>query len=259
VLKSRILRERPRSVVCIIAFNYFHALTHHVFSRQCHEKSINQQETINIQVGHFKSETTDAISETKRDLKFLDLAIKDLPNTITIAATQVYHARGGADAENDNTAEDSFKLQSDRMDDMDIHTSNEINKVIEWVTNQRKDDESKLNSLQETVEKVKTDMKDTISYAEVEDKIAIKVRELVNQIKEALLAVEEDEAEFKNVANALHSLFNSLKESKADKSEMAQVIDVPYFNCCFDLGSLPPHLNRLLNLVSYGLKLLMHR
>ena len=164
MLKSRILRERPRSVVCIIAFNYFHALTHHVFSRQCHEKSINQQETINIQVGHFKSETTDAISETKRDLKFLDLAIKDLPNTITIAATQVYHARGGADAENDNTAEDSFKIESGRMNDMDIHTSNEIDKVVEWVTNQRKDDESKLNSLQETVEKVKTDMKDTISY-----------------------------------------------------------------------------------------------
>lgn len=36
-----------------------------------------------------------------------------------------------------------------------------------------------------------------------------------------MLSVEEDEADFKNVANALHGLFNSLKESKADKSDMA--------------------------------------
>lgn len=46
---------------------------------------------------------------------------------------------------------------------------------------------------------------------------------MVDQIKEALLSVEEDEADFKNVANALHGLFTSLKESKADKSEMAQL------------------------------------
>ena len=45
----------------------------------------------------------------------------------------------------------------------------------------------------------------------------------MNQIKDALNSVEEDEADFKNVANALHGLFNSLKESKADKSEMSQL------------------------------------
>ena len=49
------------------------------------------------------------------------------------------------------------------------------------------------------------------------------MRQLVDQIKDALLSVEEDEADFKSVANALHGLFNSLKESKADKSEMTEL------------------------------------
>ena len=148
-----------------------------------------------------------------------------MPNTISIAATQVYHAKKG-DAEIDAptlTIEDSIMHHSVRMDEMDIHTTDEINKVVEWVTDQKNEEENKLNSLKEAVERVELELKDTISYAEVEDKIAVKVRELVDQIKEALLAVEEDEADFKNVANALHGLFNSLKESKADKSEMAQV------------------------------------
>lgn len=46
---------------------------------------------------------------------------------------------------------------------------------------------------------------------------------MVDQIKDALLSVEEDEADFKSVANALHGLFNSLSESKADKSEMTEL------------------------------------
>ena len=149
-----------------------------------------------------------------------------MPNTITIAATQVYHARDDNDVDNDTptlTIEDSIRHHKKRMDKIEVHTSNEISRVVEWVTDQKREDESKLNSLQESMERVEMELKETISYAEVKDKIATKVRELVDQIKEALLAVEEDEADFKNVANALHGLFNSLKESKADKSEMAQV------------------------------------
>ena len=152
-----------------------------------------------------------------------------MPNTIQISATQVYHARDDSSAEIDAptlTVQDSITHHSDRMDEMDIHTANEINRVVEWVTDQKTEEESRWNSLKEAVERVEDGLKETISHSEVEDKIAIKVRELVDQIKEALLTVEEDEADFKNVANALHGLFNSLKESKADKSEMAQVSEI---------------------------------
>ena len=37
------------------------------------------------------------------------------------------------------------------------------------------------------------------------------------------MTVEDEEADFKNVASTLHALFNSLKETKADKSEMNQL------------------------------------
>ena len=174
----------------------------------------------------FKCETQEVISETRDGIKTLDAALKALPHTIRIAATQVYHPKAGWDDENDApalTVEGSLDQHVDRMDKIEAHASNEINRVVEWVTEQRKEDQHKLDSLQEAFERVENDLKDTISYAEVEEKIAVKVRELVNHIKEALLAVEEDEADFKNVASSLHGLFNSLKESKADKSEMAQV------------------------------------
>lgn len=127
---------------------------------------------------------------------------------------------------NDGTAvtvADKLEHHSERMDEMDHHTRNEITQVVERVTEQRKEDESKFVSLNDAVERLEMDLQNTISHEEVEEKIAVKVRELVDQIKEALLSVEEDEADFKNVASALHGLFNSLKESKADKSEMAQV------------------------------------
>jgi len=179
-----------------------------------------------LEVKHFKCETKDAISLTKENLEILDAALKDLPNTITIASTQVYRTRDNGGTKDDVpilTIEDSLNHHAERMDNMEIHTSNEISKVVQWVTDQKKEEENKINSLREAVETLEIEMKDTISYAEVEDKIATKVRELVDQIKEALLAVEEDEADFKNVAHSLHGLFNSLKESKADKSEMAQL------------------------------------
>ena len=221
--------EKKAEVCCIIyvtGFEYNQTGSAYIsFLLQCHDKSFARQDIINSEVDQFKCESRDALSETREYIEVLDTTVKDLPNTISIAATQVYHAKKG-DAEIDAptlTIEDSIMHHSVRMDEMDIHTTDEINKVVEWVTDQKNEEENKLNSLKEAVERVELELKDTISYAEVEDKIAVKVRELVDQIKEALLAVEEDEADFKNVANALHGLFNSLKESKADKSEMAQV------------------------------------
>lgn len=191
-----------------------------------HEQLLTRQEAINAEVKHFKSETTASLSQTREGLACLDAALKDLPNTIQIAATQVNHPRDDSDAENVApllTVEDSTRQHIERMDELETHTSNEISRVVQLVADQKKDDEAKLSSLHEAVERVEVDMKDTVTYQEVEDKIAVKVRELVDQIKEALLTVEEDEADFKNVAAALHGLFNKLKETKADKSEMAEV------------------------------------
>ena len=119
--------------------------------------------------------------------------------------------------------EGKLQSHSERMDEMDKHARSQIASVMDWVANLRQDETNDMNFLKEAVERINIDMNRKISYVEVDDKISLKVKELVSQIKEALLAVEEDEAEFKNVANGLHELFNSLKKAKADKSEMAHL------------------------------------
>lgn len=121
------------------------------------------------------------------------------------------------------TVHDSLHLHTQQMNELEVQTSSEINRVVDWVTDQKQDDENKLNALAETVEQVQLELQDSVSQTEVDEKISLKVREFVDQIKEALLTVEDEEADFKNVASTLHALFNSLKESKADKSEMNQL------------------------------------
>ncbi len=73
------------------------------------------------------------------------------------------------------------------------------------------------------MERLEIETKNKIGHAEVTAEISSKVRELVCQVKDALLTVEGDEADFKNAANDLHGLFMKLSESKADKSDLAQV------------------------------------
>jgi len=194
---------------------------------QSHDEALSHHEVINKEVEEFKSETNKAIGDTRDCLKVLDTAVKDLPNTLQLSATQIY-IRNDDTEDNDTTTpaptvHDSLHLHTHQMNELEVQTNSEINRVVEWVTNQKQNDETKLNVLAETVEEVQLELQDSVSQTEVDEKISIKVRELVDQIKEALLTVEDEEADFKNVASTLHALFNSLKESKADKSEMNQL------------------------------------
>jgi len=194
---------------------------------QSRDEAFAQQDDINKEVEEFKSETNKALGDTRDCLKVIDTAVKDLPNTLQLSATQIY-IRNDDTEDNDTTTpaptvHDSLHLHTHQMNELEVQTSSEIDRVVEWVTNQKQNDETKLNALAETVEQVQLELQDSVSQTEVDEKISLKVRELVDQIKEALLTVEDEEADFKNVASTLHALFNSLKESKADKSEMNQL------------------------------------
>lgn len=195
---------------------------------QSHDETLSHHDVINKEVEEFKSETNKALGDTRDCLKVIDTAVKDLPNTLQLSATQIYIRNDDTDADDNDTTSaptvhDSLHLHTHKMNELEVQTSSEINRVVEWVTNQKQNDETKLNALAETVEQVQLELQDSVSQTEVDEKISIKVRELVDQIKEALLTVEDEEADFKNVASTLHALFNSLKESKADKSEMNQL------------------------------------
>jgi len=186
---------------------------------QSHEEALAEQDVINKQVEEFKSETNKALGDTRDCLKVIDTVVKDLPNTLQLSATQIYIRNDDTDAEDTTpapTVHDSLHLHTHQMNELEVQTSR-------MVTNQKQNDETKLNALTETVEQVQLELQDSVSQTEVDEKISLKVRELVDQIKEALLTVEDEEADFKNVASTLHALFNSLKETKADKSEMNQL------------------------------------
>lgn len=234
---DRINLLEEKSKVCVETISaclivYLATLTHSCvcYSIQSHDEALAEQDVINKQAEEFKSETNKDLGDTRDCLKVIDTAVKDLPNTLQLSATQIYIRNDDTDAEdNDDTSpdaptvHDSLHLHTHQMNELEVQTSSEINRVVEWVTNQKQNDETKLNALAETVEQVQLKLQDSVSQTEVDEKISLKVRELVDQIKEALLTVEDEEADFKNVASTLHALFNSLKESKADKSEMNQL------------------------------------
>jgi hypothetical protein len=163
----------------------------------------------------------------------LEFSIKDLPGNIQISSTHVQHCGANEQISLDLVIDQQKKVAAEhgetlmghmeRMDLMDEHVNEEIVRVVDWVTEKKKEEADDLVAMKSRVEKIEFELNDRVSYFEVEEKIAIKVKALVDNIKEALLSVEDEEADFKNVANALHGLFNSLKESKADKSDMARL------------------------------------
>ena len=194
-----------------------------------------------MKIDEFKEATRNAIQATRIDIEGIGAIVEDLPNTISITTSQVFRVRDENDTENGDGGpicldgiiqeqydaiiahENCLEVHSEKMKKMEKHTDKEIHRVMDWVTQQKQDEKDEMKTLKDTMERIEIDLNGKMSYVDVEEKISVKVRELVDQIKDALLAVEEDEADFKNVANALHGLFNSLKESKADKSEMAQL------------------------------------
>ena len=179
-----------------------------------------------------------------QEIDNLATTIEELPGVIQIASSQVHHhTTSNNDLDIVDESDSSFRLNEiiekhteanldnerrledhvERMNLIDEHVGEEIKRVMVWVTEQNQDDVDEMNALKEHVERIELDLDGKMSYLEVDEKIAAKVRQLVDQIKDALLSVEEDEADFKSVANALHGLFNSLNESKADKSEMTEL------------------------------------
>ena len=159
---------------------------------QSRDEALAQQDDINKQVEKFKSETNKAIGDTRDCLKVIDTAVKDLPNTLQLSATQIYIRNDDTDAEDNDdttpapTVHGSLHLHTHQMNELEVQTSSEINRVAEWVTNEKQNDETKLNALAETVEQVQLELQDSVSQTEVDEKISLKVRELVDQIKEAL-------------------------------------------------------------------------
>lgn len=64
----------------------------------------------------------------------------------------------------------------ERMDLMDEHVSDEIVRVMDWVKEQKQDEANEMGALKDRVEKIEFELNGKMSYLEVDEKIAVKVR-----------------------------------------------------------------------------------
>lgn len=74
-----------------------------------------------------------------------------------------------------------------------------------------------MTTMKSRMEEIECDLNDKVSFFEVEEEDRSQSKSIGRQYQRCIVG------DFKNVANALYGLFNSLKESKADKSDMAQL------------------------------------
>jgi hypothetical protein len=164
------------------------------FLSQSYDDSFARQELINIEADAFKRETTIAIEESRRDIDNLVTVMQELPGTIRIKSSQVHH-HGSAEEDqisidnsltldvivnrqNEGTMDLEKRLDDheERMDLMDEHVGDEIVRVMDWVTEQKQDEANEMSGLKDRVEKIEFELNGKMSYLEVDEKIAVKVR-----------------------------------------------------------------------------------
>jgi len=199
-----------------------------------------------------------ALLETKKNIHCVAAEVADLPNTITISTKQVFNRVEENEEECDsspveeslqrilNNQEQTSLLQEERVNRLDgklaLHSEGmkvmqkglegniedikqDITSVIEWKDEQSSIDLVGLQRSQDSVLSSFRDMKNELEYKmsrqDVDAKLDAKVSEIVDHMQNALLSVEEDEADFKAVTDALKTMCDTLKDNKADKSEIA--------------------------------------
>lgn len=205
----------------------------------------------------FKSETQSTILQTKNRIENICVAIDEMPQTIMISTRQVKHLIYDEIEGQDNNAsynsneellEDIITQQEQRtfVQDKSINrlenkigenvaSQNKLNMKAEENTNdlivwkeQQKDVDlvtirENQNSMKKVLDNQEVVLSIKISKEEVDDKLQSQFSQLVDHLQIALTAVESDEADFKSVTDSLSNLCESLREKKADKSEIVSL------------------------------------
>lgn len=122
--------------------------------------------------------------------------MQELPGTIRIKSSQVHHHSSAEEAQISIESDNSLTLDvivnrqnectmdlekrlddhEERMDLMNEHVGDEIVRVMDWVTEQKQDEANEMSGLKDRVEKIEFELNGKMSYLEVDEKIAVKVR-----------------------------------------------------------------------------------
>ena len=180
------------------------------------EAALSLQDAINAEVEKFKCETTDSLSKTRQGLAVVEAAVQELPSTINISSTYISdNALPDDAATTTTTLYDTLTNHTQQMEKMEVTSTKEINRVVDWVTDLRKEDERNLNSLQMAMEKMELQLQSTNSEAATD-------KQIIEQPTEE--REEEDKTDFRTLST-LHELLNNMKESKANTSDLEELRD----------------------------------
>ena len=174
--------------------------------------------------------------------------VKNLPQTIVISSDQVIingdekitdiinsHS-GRIEILQDNTTEMQSTIEihdivvkrvENYNEEEAVKTRQEVNDLLEWQESQKSVDLTVIRDTQEShqflIETLQQDMINTVSPDDVDSKIKTNFNEIIIHLQKALSSIERDEADFKAVTANLNKMYETIKDSKVDRSELVDL------------------------------------
>ena len=198
----------------------------------------------------FRDDTKSKMSRTTQDITKMRSQLNLLPKTIVISSRQVTHS---IDDEGTNEpAPDGKELLVDVIAQQEQHTylqdestkkiqerldeyvtdqetqnnkvDNEMRDLIDWKVEQSSVDlvemKASQDSMRNTLENHHTGLCTKMSMQDVNKKLDLQFKDIVEHLQSALTSVEKDEGDFRSITDALSKMCKTLRENKADKSEI---------------------------------------
>ena len=149
-----------------------------------HNDSMTRQELINLEMNSFKLQAQEELLDSRKCFDHLAAAVQELPRTIQIDSTQVHHStrlvnfnKDEDDPEDDTCTTLDFIIagQNERLNEhvvkmerIDEHVSDEIVRVMNWVTEKN---QVEMDAMGEKINAIELDLNGKMSAFEVEAKV----------------------------------------------------------------------------------------
>ena len=221
---------------------------------KCHDVTIERHETnfkehVN-EFDIFRDDTKSRISRNTQETAKLKSQLNLLPKTIIISSSQVTHcvedegankpAPDGKELlvdvisqqeqhsylQDENTKKLSEKVDEhiDNQEILNSKVDHEMRDLVEWKVEQSSVDlvEMKENQrdMRNTLENHDKLISTKMSMQDVNKKLDLQFEDIVEHLQSALASVEKDEGDFRSITDTLSTMCKTLRENKADKSEI---------------------------------------
>ena len=224
------------------------------------ESLLTMNKTLEVQgtkFTEFKADITTNLETATTSLQTLTVAnekleqqVVEMPGTINITSDQIAHKNNDGTEKPLNEVVDGFtqsvttlesfkeetastiEAQSGVMDKLDDQMVEDLlvmrvdfKGLMEWKEEQAGIDlvdiRRSQDGIKETLDTVQRELFEKIAKEDVDAKLESKFEEIIDHLQSALNSTESDEADFKAVTGNLNQMCESLKQDKADKTEIA--------------------------------------